>query len=250
MIIHALLTAQLAASRCIFIIATPGSGSSFMRTTVENRTGCVMSGENWGALLQLSEVHRLIVKTETQPRPNQHSEDAWKKYFRLADVIAAEHHLVATMLNPDDRSCWGYKDIHVGRKPSRHATFVSDLQYLAKQCVEPRFLFHTRRSLARELESKIISRSSYEARATEAQWECFQNYCNVSRSNVSKSSICRLPPGTRAVPTFWHTLEDMLENNRRHELMWRFLSHGAESAFPFEETATQGTHTDRDSLCL
>ena len=45
----------------------------------------------------------------------------WKKYFRLADVIAAEHHLVATMFNPDDRSCWGYKDIQVGRYPSRHA---------------------------------------------------------------------------------------------------------------------------------
>ena len=119
-----------------------------MRATVENRTGCVMSGENYGALLQLSEMHRRItMKTETQPRRDQHSEDAWKKYFRLADVIAAERHLVATMLNPEDRSCWGYKDIKVGRCPPRHATFVSDLQYLAAQCVEPRFLFHTRRSL-------------------------------------------------------------------------------------------------------
>ena len=77
MIIHALLTAQLAASRCIFIIATPGSGSSLMRATVENQTGCVMSGENWGALLQLSEMHRLIMKTETQPRRDQHSNDAY-----------------------------------------------------------------------------------------------------------------------------------------------------------------------------
>lgn len=149
------------------------------------------------------------MKTETQPRRDQHSNDAWKKYFRLADVIAAEHHLVATMFNPDDRSCWGYKDIQIGRNPSRHATFVRDLQYLAEQCKEPRFLFHTRRSLARELESKIISRSPADARATIEQWECFHNYCDVSSKYVNKSSICRLPPGTRAVPTFWHTLEDI-----------------------------------------
>lgn len=236
-------------SRCIFIIATPGSGSSLMRAAIENRTGCVMSGENWGALLQLSEMHSLIMKTETQPRRDPHSIDAWKKYFRLADVNAAEHHLVATMLNPDDRSCWGYKDIQVGRNPSRHATFVRDLQYLAEQCKEPRFLFHTRRSLARELESHIIRRGPANARATKEQWACFHNYCSVS-SNVNQSSICRLPPGTLAVPTFRHTLEDMLENNSRHQLMWDFLSHGAGSAFPFAKTATQGTHTDPDSLCL
>ena len=230
-------------SRCIFIIATPGSGSSFMRAAIENRTGCVMSGENWGAFLQLSEMHRSIMKTDTQPRRDPHSIDAWKKYFRLADVIAAEHHLVATILNPDDRSCWGYKDIQIGR--SRHATFVRDLQYLAEQCKEPRFLFHTRRSLARELQSQIISRSQANALDTKEQWACFHNYCNVSHSsNANQSSICRLPPGTHAVPTFRHTLEDMLENNSRHQLMWGFLSHGAESALPFAKTSNASRHAD------
>ena len=98
-------------TRCIFIIATPGSGSSTMRAAIENRAGCVMSGENLGAPPTLSDTHSRIVKTPTQPRNNQHAWGAWKMSFHLADVIAAEQRLVAAMLNPNNRLCWGFKEI-------------------------------------------------------------------------------------------------------------------------------------------
>lgn len=57
-----------------------------------------------------------VVRTDKQPRPNIHEEEAWKKYFNLEDVEESINNLVGTMLNPDGSQCWGFKEIRYGRK--------------------------------------------------------------------------------------------------------------------------------------
>ena len=205
--VHVHAHAQM--SRCVFIIATPGSGSSTMRAAVENRTGCLMSGENWGALLSLSDMHARIEMTQSMGRQSQHDYDAWRMVFKPHAVVAEEHRLVQALLNPDGRPCWGFKEVRYGRDQSRPDTFARDLKYLAGLCQQPRFVLHSRRTIARELESEIIQLGGAGAvLETQAQWRCFDAYCASPQAaaNFSSSERCIRSPGVAAVPVFRHTL--------------------------------------------
>ena len=99
-----------------------------------------MTGENHGALLTVSELHSRVESTARQKRHDQHSRDAWKMVFNLAKVQAAEHRLVASLLNPERRPCWGFKEIRYGRPDgdgrAQHS-FARDLRYLASLCAQP-----------------------------------------------------------------------------------------------------------------
>ena len=75
---------------------------------------------------------------------------------------------------------------------------MRDLQYLAGLCEKPRFIFHTRRSLARELNSMFMRVFPGQAQNSERQWRCFDSYC-MTPPAATNPPICsvnsRLPLG-------------------------------------------------------
>ena len=90
---------------CIFILATPGSGSSTMVELFNQHTDCELSGENYGALIELARYDEALAKTDEWPRVNAHADAAWHRAYDSLDTIrAAERALVRCAMPPSSAS--------------------------------------------------------------------------------------------------------------------------------------------------
>ena len=224
-----LFTAQTP-SPCIFLIASPGSGSTTLAELVRKHSGCDISGEKRGALSHLAAFHDSVDLTESQWRGNPHVAAAWRRPDAggwHGGVRDAELNLVRALLHPGGDRCWGFKEIQFGRGPNAQS-FVRDVGFLNKLCKKPRVVLHSRRDTAAELRSlrKIVPREKFvsEQEYSRQQWACFNAYAGVT-ANFSAAPPgehpCRAP--SDAPPAFRHSLEDYLEQNSNHRALWRYL---------------------------
>ena len=78
-----------AGETCVFLLATPGSGSSTM-VELLSRAGVEMSGENWGAFIGLARFDERMRRTARQPRPTNGPTPA-----TCASVCATTHDGIA-----------------------------------------------------------------------------------------------------------------------------------------------------------
>ena len=85
---------------------------------------------------------------------------------------------------------------------------------------QPRFVFHTRRSLDAELNASFYHVKPNHVAVTRSQWQCFDAYCSKNQSSNHPCGLRGLP----AVPVFRHTLEDELEDTENKSRLWRFLA--------------------------
>ena len=221
-------------SPCIFLVASPGSGSTTLTELLRKHTGCDISGEKRGALSHLAAFHDATELTEAQWRGNPHVAAAWRRPEAGAwhgGVHAAEVALARALLYPDGRRCWGFKEVRFGRGRERLQTFSRDVAFLSKLCARPRIVLHTRRDLAAELLSlrKIVGRADFvrfEQEDTRQQWACFDAYAGLPANGSTAmdrraAQACAPPADGPAV--FRHTLEDYLEQNANHAALWRYL---------------------------
>jgi len=95
-------------------------------------------------------------------------------------------------------------------------------------------VLHTRRNIADEFSSRIISQGIGRAHLTRVQWACFETFLG-NRSAVAAHGLngsdaslvmkgCQPIAGGAAVPVaISHTLEDYVENNVNHDKLWAYL---------------------------
>jgi len=219
-------------SKCIFILSTPGSGSSTMVNIASQcNKECEISGENWGALQALSAFDKKLLRTENQPRTRYKQEVAWKKIFDYNTVKDAEMGLLYTMLNPNDRQCWGFKEIRHGRPPNT-ATFAEEIEYLATLCDNPKIIFHSRENAMKEKGSSVINFSNPKIQASAYQHSCFNSYTQTivkddsDGNNTLVESIdgcVRTDTGNEKTKGFRFFLEDYLNENDRYRELWEYL---------------------------
>ena len=212
-------------STCIFVLSTPGSGSSTMvevlshcmgKTEEKLESSCAISGENWGAFQDLAGFSSNMKRTDRQPRNDAHNEAAWRKiYSDFAQVHNKELELVHSILNPSGLSCWGFKEIRYGRK--NLGNFEQDIDYLASLCANPKIIFHSR-NITKEVESEVMTAVSDEERAISyAQQECFDTYTGMKTTPSSNFAKCK---GPSKVPVFRHHLEDYISQNDVFISLW------------------------------
>ena len=152
--------------KCVFLLATPGSGSTSMARLLNAVPSCELSGENSGALHYLARFRENVDVADAQRRSADagHDAEAWRGVYNSTDVRRAEISLVRALLNPTGRRCWGFKEIRFGRG-EKVATFARDVAYLRSLCARPRVIIHTRRAFASEHDSSVIrARMSTRAR--------------------------------------------------------------------------------------
>ena len=174
-----------------------------------SRSGCVMSGENEGAFIHLGMFDRAVRRTDNRPRGTAHGETAWRKVYDLGDVRKATAAVVAAMLNPRRKNCFGFKEIRYGRGSKNAQSFENDIAYLRTLCDNPKIVLHMRRSPEPELASHVLRKlNTSKGTLTEhmAQRELF---VRVARNDSSGP--------------FLHYLEDYIEGNFRHKGFWRYL---------------------------
>jgi len=211
-------------STCIFILSSPGSGSSTMTKVLSQCMGekethkCIISGENWGAIQALSVFASKMLKTDQQSRRNEHDEVAWHKVYNdFKQVHAKELDLVSSIFNPYGSSCWGFKEVRYGREVESIDNFENEVNYLTTLCNNPKIIFHTRANITQELNStimrKIMRKRRGERIKTIRQHECFDTYS----AQAPISSKCQGPP---KIPVFRHYLEDFLERNDNFVTLW------------------------------
>ena len=224
-------------STCIFVVAAPGSGSSTMveligrhcmkqqqqqdsNNNTDNKETCTMSGENWAAITALANFHSLVAKTARQWRGNEHMEAAWRRHFEVPTVTRAERDLVASLLNPQGNTCWGFKEIRFGRTEEKEVTFVRDMQYLTSLCARPKIILHSRRNATLEFDSTVLKNRLEQRPITLRQHECFDTFANLINSTAPNCmSTGKVPPKLY----FRHYLEDYLERNQSFLNLWKFL---------------------------
>ena len=219
---------------CIFLMTSPGSGSSTMVSLINKAAPeCEISGENHGAIADLANFAYKLEETELQMRRTRgHSAAAWHKVFDYPAALRDQHRLATTILNPNHRRCWGYKEIRHGT--GLHENFFDkDIRFLQTLCARPRFVIHTR-SLKAELHSSIVANNGH-ADKTRRQHACFGAYLdsvlmyragrNPRPSNTRVPKGCYYSPelGREKPMVFNHTLEDYTEHTVRHEQLWDFL---------------------------
>ena len=220
------------ASTCIFILSTPGSGSSTMVDLVSQcNKECEISGENWGSLQSLSDFHDKLDRTENQPRHSYHAQVAWKKVFDYNKVQEAERELVYSILNPNDSQCWGFKEIRYGRqKPKRLA---KDIEYLSSLCDNPKFILHSREDAMKERESSVIHSKEALIKQSVEQHTCFNSYTqetiskdkNNGEDNLVESidGCVRTDKSNEKTKAFRFFLEDYLNENEKYQQLWEYL---------------------------
>jgi len=212
--------ADLSDTTCLFIISTPGSGSSTMvevlsQCSIAHSNRCTISGENHGALRSLTEFHSRVVRTNKQRTNNIHAEAAWRKFFNQTHVEQATKDLVATMLNPNMSPCWGFKEIRYGREATI-GTFSNDIEFLSSLCKNPKFILHSRKDATKEFNSTVLKNRWEQHKQSVQQHSCFDSYVGLSKSN-----ICVAKEDTPLV--FRHYLEDYLEENDNFRALWKYL---------------------------
>eukprot|EP00594_Rhizosolenia_setigera_P006594 CAMPEP_0178952978 /NCGR_PEP_ID=MMETSP0789-20121207/8158_1 /TAXON_ID=3005 /ORGANISM="Rhizosolenia setigera, Strain CCMP 1694" /LENGTH=247 /DNA_ID=CAMNT_0020634175 /DNA_START=201 /DNA_END=944 /DNA_ORIENTATION=- len=227
------------AELCIFILASPGSGSSTMVDLLQNcMPGCMISGENWAAFQFLDRFHQSVVRTQNQPRGDDlHYSTAWKMHFDLQDVEESINNLVRTMINPDGKQCWGFKEIRYGRGDiggDEESNLSNDVEFLSSFCQNPKIIFHTKREPEDEFTSDVMRGRPELWNITRLQHQEFDSY-------VAKDKTSGEPP-----KVFRHYLEDYLERNTRFKELWEeYLE--CSSDMP-EETIKLGSTIDKSHV--
>ena len=167
---------------CVFILSTPGSGSSTMVELFNRYTACEISGENAGEFIDLARFVEDFERTDVQDRGNGHAERAWHKVYDRDAVVRAQEGLVRTMLNPRNATCWGFKEIRYGRD-ARLDTFAHDVAFLSAMCEDARVILHSRAALEPELESSVMRGKGAEARRSSAmQRACFDVFAKGAQA--------------------------------------------------------------------
>ena len=222
--------------KCVFLLATPGSGSTSMARLLNAVPSCELSGENSGALHYLARFRENVDVADAQRRSADagHDAEAWRGVYNSTDVRRAEVSLVRALLNPTGRRCWGFKEIRFGRG-EKVATFARDVAYLRSLCARPRVIIHTRRSFASEHESSVIrARAGTRDEGSREQWACFETFLgNASAAaalnlrearaaEVSRGCAPLRAAGRRPI-AFRHTLEDYLEDNEQHDALFHYI---------------------------
>jgi len=208
---------------CVFILSTPGTGSSSMVKMLLN-AGCEVSGENWGALISLRKFKAQMEDTERQPRKGEHEKFAWRKVFDYHQVEAAHTELVRRILNPRSAGCWGFKEIRYGRVKNMK-TLAADIAYLKGLCAHPTIVFHYRADFAVEANSSMLQRfgKTYQADSWK-QRQCFDAYLKGPRYSAPQNLTgCACVKGCDDPPAFLHTLEDYIQNTSRHVALFQHL---------------------------
>ena len=213
---------------CIFLMSSPGSGSSTMVSLLNKAAPeCTIAGENHAAIAYLARFASSLEETETQRRANGHAAAAWNKVYDYPAALRDQHRLATTVLNPNHRGCWGYKEIRHGSGIHRHF-LDTEIRFLQTLCARPRFVIHTR-SLEAELRSTLIQSNGH-AKATKGQHACFKAYVD-SVQYAPKQRLDGIPNGCYYSPeygrekpaVFDHTLEDYTNHTARHGQLWNFL---------------------------
>jgi len=214
-------TARHIPDHCVFILSTPGSGSSFTVDKVQTMMGCRMSGENWGALISLGQFAGAMCRTQLETRQSQHDKQAWMKRFDGPTISDMARDMAWASLNASGASCFGFKEIRYGRGQTNRRTFAQDLDFLATLCKDPRFIFHTRASIDKELHSGIGRHGAEQFAAdTRGQWRCFDAYCGVGGGNGSVDNTCAPQSGSPRVAVLRSRLEDFVADGGK---LKRFL---------------------------
>ena len=230
--------ARLAAPRpadetCVFLLATPGSGSSTMAELLA-RAGVEMSGENWGAFAALARFAEKMRRTAKQPRSNAHDAAAWRAVFDAADVDAATDALARAVLNPRGAPAFGFKEIRYGRPPNV-GTFRDDVAFLETLCARPRVVLHMRRNATREFHSAVVGDRPAVARDSRQQRECFASYAGAAPG----------PCGPPRAAAFVHYLEDYIDRTPRHAALWDYVGLAEPARDDVHLSSKQGGHSRR-----
>ena len=199
---------------CVFILATPGSGSSTMVDLVGScrpnpppdpplfhqqktplpvssyKSSCFISGENWGTFQELHHVYSTVNHTEqlyTASR-TEHDKAAWKMYFQLPHALNKIQEVALTILNPYNSSCWGFKEIRHGR--NHHDNFDSEIHFLANLCPNPKIILHTRRNHHKEMQSSILQHLGDTQQLQSLQQRlCFDTYMGMPLNQTIVNSL-------------------------------------------------------------
>lgn len=202
---------------CVFVLASPGSGSSTMLNLLETCfNNCTISGENWGAFKALREFHESIMKTEKQGRNSDHSKAAWKKVFDISDIKMHENNLVHSILNPNNGKCWGFKEIRYGRDTNNLA---KSIEYLTSLCTNPKIILHTRRSYEDEFGSSVLKNKNGQQKVSIKQHECFDSY--VGKYEKTVDPVCVPETSASLDHVFRHYLEDYIEQTENFTKLWK-----------------------------
>jgi hypothetical protein len=226
---------------CIFILATPGSGSSTMVRLLNEHTSCEISGENRGAFIALARFEDQVNATEQMDRGDEHSKVAWNKVYTFLKVKQAEINLARAMLNPHSHNCWGFKEILYGRDTNR-ATFTKDLNFLRSLCRHPKILIHTRDKTELEFQASVLKGRKDQQLQSQLQHDCFDLYINES-STISPDKFPGCSNPERAF-AFRHYLEDYIEGRDNEARMWNYLGFESPSAHESKITVLTPKNTN------
>ena len=170
---------------CVFILSTPGSGSSTMVELFNQHTACEISGENAGEFMDLARFVEDFERADSQYRGDSHSERAWHKVYDRDAVVRAQEGLVRALLNPRNATCWGFKEVRYGRD-ARLDTFAHDVAFLSAMCEDARVVLHSRAAIEPELASSVLRGRAEQRKVSAMQrvdWPI-----NVPYSTASPSS--------------------------------------------------------------
>lgn len=212
---------------CMFILSSPGSGSSTIRELVsqckvaDNRH-CMISGENRGAFKYLTRFHSNVAYAYREGINEKTEKGAWRNYFDPEQVEKATADLVASMLNPSRSACWGFKDILHGREPlpGEPLMLANEIEFLASLCSDPKIIIHTRKDPKAEFNSSVLKNRHGEQLITLKQHSCFDSYTGLLEGNKTLDG-CVAKKSSPIV--FRHYLEDYLGNTENYGALWSYL---------------------------
>ena len=216
--------------KCVFLLATPGSGSTSMARLLNAVPSCELSGENSGALHYLARFRENVNVADAQRRSAHagHDAEAWRGVYNSTDVRCAEVSLVRALLNPAGRRCWGFKEIRFGRG-EKVATFARDGADRRSRCARPRVIIHTRR--CRVQHESSVPRAGTRDEGSREQWA----WRDLPRERSAAAALHLREAGRRGEPrmrgpragrrpiAFRHTLEDYLEDNEQHDALFHYI---------------------------
>ena len=247
-----------AAQQCLFVLATPGSGSTSLLKLFQEHSRCEMTGENWGAFIGLGAFDQALADTLEQPRADAHDEAAWRRVFRPDAVRQKQLALVRSVLNPNGpaHGCFGFKEVRYGRGLERVDSFGRDVGLLSRLCARPVVVLHTRRRIESELGATIID-TEKQTLMTQLQWACFDAFAgNLSRARALDpdaaervlAGCAREPDAAGASPlrVRRHTLEDYLEQTPSHLALWELLGLAPPPASETIRLRTDAQAAERD----
>lgn len=197
-----------------------------------------MSGENWGALKDLSNFNSKLEQTYNQEREEEHAEAAWRMYFNYDDVQDAAKNVVTTMLNPFNKKCWGFKEIRYGNGPFGIA---DDVKYLQSLCDNPKIILHTRDDIEKERYSTVIYNIPKRVELAIRQHKCFDSFVGEPTTEEILKG-CEKTSTPESVFRFY--LEDYIEGTERYSELWDFL--GCSAPLPPSKTINMSTKKDKE----